>query len=71
MVFYLSRIARRTVIMTKQELKQALKELGKTQAQLAEKLGTYPATVSRWDKVPAAVAEYLELSVKLKRLLDW
>jgi DNA-binding XRE family transcriptional regulator len=55
----------------KQQMQSHLKELGKSQAQLAKKLETYPATVSNWKKVPPAVAEFLRVSVQLKRLLDW
>ena len=50
--------------MTKEELKVKLKRLGWSQAELASRIGSYPATISRYDKVPGAVEAYINLALE-------
>ena len=57
--------------MTSTELKQNLKTLGWSQAELARRIDVTPTAVSRWcrgRKVPGSVAKYVELAVSVKKL---
>jgi len=56
--------------MTATDLKRTLKDLGWTQAQLAERLGVDLATVSRWANghlpVPQYAVAFLDLAMRVK-----
>ncbi len=59
--------------MTSPELKQSLKQLGWTQAELARRVKVTPTAVCRWcknQKVPGSVVSYIELAMKVKKLGD-
>jgi transcriptional regulator with XRE-family HTH domain len=56
--------------MEKKQMQEVLKEIGWSQAYLAELLGIHPTTVSRWEIVPSGTAAFLELHLRVKRALE-
>ena len=59
--------------MTSIELRNNLKQLGWTQAELARRVKVTPTAVCRWcknQKVPGSVVSYVELAIKVKKLGD-
>jgi hypothetical protein len=59
--------------VTRKELKQALKALKWSQAELSRRIETYPTTLSRWlleDRIPGAVAAYVNLALEVRKMAD-
>ena len=50
--------------MTPRQLKAARKRLGWTQVQLAEALGVYPMTVSKWERAVQPIPQMAAIAVR-------
>lgn len=59
--------------MTPKEMRNALKTLKWSQAELARRIDTYPTTLSRWvteGRIPGPVVAYINLALEVRKMAD-